>query len=470
MIKKTKTKVVATLGPASNSATVIKKLIRAGVNVARLNFSHGDHEIHKDSLDHFREAAKSLKTHAGILQDLSGPKIRVGEFENGKEILKKGQIFTLTNKKFLGTKEKAFVNYKRLPKEVKKGSPIMIFDGKIHLEVVNVTENDIVCKVLVGGEISNRKGVNVPGANLSLSSLTAKDKKDVLFGIKHKVEFVALSFVRRAKDVRDLRKILVAGKSKAMIVSKIETQEAVENIDEIIKESDGVMVARGDLAVEIGPEFVPTVQKSIIEKCNTLGKPVITATQMLDSMENAPVPTRAEVSDVANAILDGTDAIMLSGETATGDYPVEAVEVMSRIAETTEEKYKNTNLEYLGDSKHTTDAVTSAVVRIANNVRARTIVALTASGFTPRLVSRYKPHHAIVAISSNDFVCNQLSISYGVESLCVEISDDHCGRVEDISKIVRSKRLASKGEKVVISAGIKPGKAKGTNMLFVIKV
>jgi pyruvate kinase len=465
-----KTKIVATIGPASHDISILKKMIRAGMNVARLNFSHGTHDSHKESLDRIKIASTATKTPVAILQDLSGPKIRIGTFANGSVILKRGQRFTLTTDKIVGDNTRVHINYAKLPDEISVGAHIMIFDGKITLRVEKYTKTDIQCNVITGGLISNNKGVNIPGAQLSMRSLTKKDRADVIFGMKHNVAFIALSFVRTAADIHDLRKILQRNKSDAMIIAKIETLEAIENITEIIEATDGVMVARGDLAVEIGPEHVPLAQKRIIYHCNQLGKPVITATQMLDSMETSSVPTRAEVSDVANAILDGTDAVMLSGETATGSYPVESICVMTRIAQTTEPNNINVDLEYIGEPKNTDDAVTSSVVRVANNVRAKAIIALTSSGLTARLISRFKPYHTVYAITTSTIRQQQLLASSGVEPLIMKTSNNVNIFTKEITKFVQKQGIAKSGDTIVLSAGMPFGEVGSTNMLFVLRV
>lgn len=464
------TKIVATLGPASANLEVLKGMISAGIDVIRMNFSHGDHATHAKNLNLVRKSAKITKSNIAVLQDLSGPKIRVGDFTEGKALLKKGDKFILTTKEILGTEKTAHINYKLLPQEVKKGDSIMIFDGKIHLRVTKTSETDITCEVVVGGEVSNRKGVNVPGANLSISSLTAKDKSDVVFGIKNNVEFIALSFVRRSSDVLELKDILKKAGSRALVVAKIETQEAVENIDEIISVSDAVMVARGDLAVEIGPENVPMIQKSIIKLANSLGKPVITATQMLDSMEHSATPTRAEVSDVANAIFDGTDAVMLSGETAAGEYPVESVEVMTRIAIATEHSRSKRQFVNLHGSSDVIDAVTLSVVRVSESINAKAIIALTESGLTARMISRFHAPYPIIAISPVALSCNQLVLSYGVFPIKITLSKNIDMFTRQITDFVLKNGIAKRGDKIVLSAGMPFGKIGSTNTLFVLNI
>jgi pyruvate kinase len=465
-----KTKIVATIGPVSENEDTMTKLIKAGVDVIRLNFSHGDFEEHEGRVKVARKISKKLNKEVAILQDLGGPKIRIGEFYKDKIILKKGSVFTLTTKKIVGDETIAFVNYPSLPKEVKKGGVILLDDGKKKLEVLSTSKDKIKCKVLVGGETKGRRGVNVPGAHLKISSITTKDKKDLVFGIKNNVDFVALSFVRDPKDILQLRKIMDNAKFSAGIIAKIETEEAIDNIDEIIKAADGIMVARGDLAIEVPAETVPMLQKMIIKKCNIAGKPVITATQMLESMIHSPVPTRAEISDVVNSILDGTDAIMLSEETTLGEYPVETVEMMSKIA-------VNAN----GLSKHrynyeeecildTVGAVTYSVVRTAEEVGAKAIVALTESGSTGRMISRFHPSQPIVAMSSNAKSRKKLVLSYGCYP--VEIGRfRYVGEViDEVSKFVSKHNFAKKGDKIVIVAGIPFGKSGGTNLMFVHQV
>ena len=462
-----KTKIVATMGPVSRNKKVLSDMVRAGMNVARMNFSHGSYQEHKDTFDLIRAVEKSTRKPIAILQDLSGPKIRVGEVQEGV-VLKKNDSIILTTKKCLGDGKRVFVNYKKLPKEVSKGAVIKVDDGKLELVAERVSGENIYCKVIVGGPLFSRKGVNLPNTLLSISSLTAKDKKDVLFGIEHDVDFIALSFVQTAKDIKDLKKILDTHTSKAKIIAKIETTEAVKNIDEILALSDGAMVARGDMAVEIGVEKVPLVQKMIIKKCNQLGKPVITATQMLDSMEKNPVPTRAEVSDIANAILDGTDAIMLSGETTIGKYPVESIATMTAIAKRTEPQIKNTQLEYMNESRDTVDTMSVSAVRIANNVRARLLVSLTKSGLTAHAIARFKPHHGVIAITPKQRTFNQLQLLYGCRPVLSDMSGSITELTGEIQKLVKKNHWAEKGERIVVTAGSKFGTVGSTNIIFVI--
>jgi len=468
LIQNKKTKIVATIGPASRDKKVLTEMIHAGLNVVRMNFSHGTHADHADTIAIVKTAEKSAKKPIAILQDLSGPKIRVGNVEENSMLIK-NKTFILTTNKCVGTSKRAYINYKKLPAEISVGAVVKIDDGKKELVVTKISGNDIHCQVIVGGPLSSNKGVNLPNTDLSISSLTTKDKKDVLFGIEHDVDFIALSFVQTAKDIKDLKKILDKAGSQAKIIAKIETTPAVKNIDEILAISDGAMVARGDMAVEVGVEKVPLIQKMIIRKCNELGKPVITATQMLDSMEQSPVPTRAEVSDVANAILDGTDAIMLSGESAVGKFPVESILTMSAIARRTEPAYKNTQLDYLDESRNVVDTVSISAVRIANNIRARLIVCLTESGGTAHMIARFRPHHGIVAITPHTRTFNQLQLLYGCKPILSNMSGSIDAVTKGIQKLVKKEQWAEAGEKIVVTAGTPFGEVGSTNTIFVIE-
>ena len=468
-IQPKKTKIVATIGPASRNKKVLVDMIAAGLNVVRMNFSHGSHQDHADTLQLVRSAEKTAQQPVAILQDLSGPKIRLGEIKEGS-VLHEGSSFVLTTKKCVGNQERAFINYRKLPNEISVGHTVKIDDGKKELQVTSIQDKDITCRVIVGGPISSNKGVNLPDTELSISSLTAKDKKDVLFGIENHVDYIALSFVQTAKDIEDLRKILRRHKNTAKIIAKIETTPAIKNIDEILAVADGAMVARGDMAVEVSIQNVPLVQKMIIQKCNKLGKPVITATQMLDSMEHSPVPTRAEVSDVANAILDGTDAIMLSGESAIGKFPVKSIAMMATIAETTEPTNKNVDLTYSPEaSKHVADSIAASAVRIANEVRARLIICLTESGATAQRTARFRPHHGIIAITPNKQVFNQLQLIYGCRPVIAKISSNTNKLTQDIQKIVKKNNWAKSQEKIVVTTGTPFGDIGSTNTVFVIE-
>lgn len=465
-----KTKIVATIGPATESEEKLSELLTAGMNVMRLNFSHGDFAEHAKRVKNLKLAIKKTGIRAGILQDLGGPKIRIGNFKTGSIDLIPGEIFTLTTNDIEGDENKVSVNYKNLPKEVKAGHIIYLYDGKIKLEVLKIKGDDVVCKIIIGGNIKGRRGVNLPDSDLSVKSLTEKDLKDLEFGLKYNVDFIALSFVRRPEDIDELRVILDKRKSKAKIIAKIETPQAVRNIDEILKRTDGAMVARGDLAIEMPAEQVPLIQKMIIEKCNKLGKPVITATQMLESMIKSPVPTRAEVSDIANAILDGTDAIMLSEETTLGDYPVEAVKIMSKIAFETEKNYaERATVRADGNGVvAVTDSITSSVVKTAHDVGAKVIVALSGSGFTARMISRHKPKSLILVISQSEKTCNQSCLSFG----CLPAQVKKYKTMDEAISIARehclAEKIAEKGDNIVIACGAPFGKKNlSTNMILV---
>ncbi len=472
-----KTKIVATIGPASESEAMLTSLVKAGMNVCRLNFSHGDHDEHLNRVKNIRAVSEKLNTTVAILQDLSGPKIRIGDFYQDRVMLKKGALFTLTTKACVGDETKAFVNYPALPKEIKAGDFVLLDDGKKKLQVLSVAGTEIKCRIVVGGDTKGRRGVNLPGVSLKISCLTAKDKKDLEFGVTHKVDYMALSFVRRASDIRELRAILNKLKSNAKIIAKIETDEAIKNIDAIIAEADGVMVARGDLAVEVPAQEVPILQKMIIAKCNIAGKPVIVATQMMESMIKTPVPTRAEVSDVANSILDGADAVMLSEESALGEYPVEAVTMMSNVAEIAEKNYPHREALY-GDilsagggsahhHKEVVDAVTFSVVSTASAVGAKAIIALSESGLTARMISRYRPAQPVIAMSPKGYVVRQLGLVFG----CVPTRIESLTTVSEVMSAVRvyvlEHKIAKKGDKVVVGAGIPFGHVGGTNTVMV---
>jgi pyruvate kinase len=465
-----KTKIVATIGPATQSEEMLSKLLKAGLNVMRLNFSHGDFAEHQGKVDNFRAAMKKTGITGAILQDLGGPKIRLGEFSQERVQLKAGNSITITTEKIVGDEKRVSINYKPFPKEVKVGEIVMVDDGKKKFQVTAIKGEDVICKILVGGETKGRRGVNLPDSNLSIKALTDKDLADLEFGIKNKVDYVALSFVRRPEDITELREILKKRKLKAGIIAKIETPQAIANIDEIISLADGIMIARGDLAIEVPFEKVPVYQKMMIQKCIALGKPIITATQMLESMIKAPVPTRAEVSDVANAILDGTDAVMLSEETTLGSYPVEAVTVMAKIAEEIEKDYPELPSVRAGFDGETDvpDSITSSVVKTAHDVGAKIIVALTESGFTARMISRHRPESFILSLSPEIGTCQKLALSFG----CLPVNIPRYETVDDVFKIVRThclkEKLAKKGDKVVIASGV-PFNTRGvtTNMLMV---
>jgi len=468
MIKKTK--IVATIGPVTSSEEMLESLLKSGLNVIRLNFSHGDFKEHQEKVDNFRKAMKKTGITGAIMQDLSGPKIRLGEFYQEKVELKKGDTITITTEKIVGDEKRVSINYPLFSKEVKPGDNIMVDDGKKRFEVISVKGSEVLCKIIVGGTTKGRRGVNLPDSELSVSCLTEKDIKDIDFGIKNKVDFFAFSFIRKPEDVTILRDILNKRKSKAKIIAKIETPQAVKNLDEILALCDGLMVARGDLAVEVPAEKVPIIQKMIIKKCNDAGKMVITATQMLESMIKSPVPTRAEVSDVANAILDGTDAIMLSEETTLGEYPLEAVSLMTRVAKEIEHNYLERKIVHIknDEAREITDSITESVVHTAKDVDAKAIIALTDTGFTARMVSRYKPKQFIISLTPNEITSHQLCLSFG----CVPVQIPKIDTLEEMLKYIKTyclkNEIAKKGDNIVITGRIPFNKKSGvTNMVMV---
>lgn len=466
-----KTKIVCTIGPASESIEKLSQLMNAGMNVARLNFSHGNHEEHGQRIKNIREAAQKANKNIAILLDTKGPEIRTHDMVNGAIELEIGKSVTISMSEVQGTTEKFSVTYEGLIEDVQIGSKILLDDGLIGLEVTDIDKSaqEIHTKVLNGGTLKNKKGVNVPGVSVNLPGITEKDAQDILFGIEQEVDFIAASFVRRASDVMEIRKLLEENNgTHIQIIPKIENQEGVDNIDEILEISDGLMVARGDLGVEIPAEEVPLVQKDLIKKCNDQGKPVITATQMLDSMQRNPRPTRAEASDVANAIFDGTDAIMLSGETAAGMYPVEAVETMHKIASRAESALDHKRL-LSKRSKETdtniTDAIGQSVAHTALNLSVNAIITPTESGHTARMISKYRPKSPIVAVTSHHAVMRRLALVWGVYPQLGELANT----TDDMLDIAVQQSLNSKivkhGDLVVITAGVPVGESGTTNLM-----
>ena len=448
-----KTKIVCTLGPASENEETLRELIKNGLNVCRLNFSHGSHEEHKGRMDLVKKLREELNMPTAILLDTKGPEIRTGKFDVPEVFLEEGQTFTITMKDVIGDKERCTVSYKGLANDVKAGDTILIDDGLVGLTVKEVNNDDIVCEVQNSGIVKNHKGVNVPGVKVNLPAITEKDRSDIEFGIEQGIDFIAASFVRKVSDVLAIREILEENNATHIkIISKIENQEGVENLDEIIEVSDGIMVARGDLGVEIPTEEIPVVQKLMIKKCNEAGKPVITATQMLDSMIRNPRPTRAEVTDVANAIYDGTDAIMLSGETAAGKYPVEAVKTMATIAKRAEETMRNRR-DKINKSKNVTDAISYATCTTAMDLEAKAILSSTASGHTARMVSKFRPDCPIVATTSNESVRRQLALTWGVLPLMREKSANIDQVIVNSIEAAKTSNYVSKDDVVVITAG-----------------
>lgn len=466
-----KTKIVCTIGPASESVETLKEMIEAGMNVARLNFSHGDYDEHQQRIDNIRLAAKEKNKSVAILLDTKGPEIRTHLFKNGEAILEKGNTVFVSMKEVEGTSERFSINYPGLINDVVVGNQILLDDGLIALEVIAIhkDKDEIECKILNSGLIKNRKGVNVPNVKVNLPGITEKDAQDILFGIKNDVDFIAASFVRRPSDVYEIRELLEKNNAEHIkIIPKIENREGVENIDQIINVSDGIMVARGDLGVEIPAEEVPFIQKKLIQKCNRAGKPVITATQMLDSMQRNPRPTRAEASDVANAIYDGTDAIMLSGETAAGDYPVESVKTMYNIAIYTEKTVEYTNVKPStsdSDDLTITDAISHSVATLAEDLKLEAIITPTESGTTARTVSKYRPNCPIIAVTSKDYVSRQLNLVWGVHPVSakeVQTTDEMLTLA--IEKALETE-LVKQGDRVAITAGVPVGESGTTNLI-----
>ncbi|MGX7351564.1 pyruvate kinase [Enterococcus canis] len=465
-----KTKIVCTIGPASESLDMLVNLINAGMNVCRLNFSHGDYEEHGNRIKNIREAVKITGKRVAILLDTKGPEIRTNDMENGAIELKIGDVVRIAMTEVLGTKEKFSITYPELINDVNVGSHILLDDGLIDLEVIDIDReaNEIVTKVQNEGVLKNKKGVNVPGVAVKLPGITEKDANDIRFGISQGIDFIAASFVRRATDVLEITKILEdENATHIQIIPKIENQEGIDNIDEILKVSDGLMVARGDMGVEIPTEDVPVVQKELIKKCNALGKPVITATQMLDSMQRNPRPTRAEANDVANAIYDGTDAVMLSGETAAGDYPLEAVQTMARIAVRTEEALVNQDSFALKLYSKTdmTEAIGQSVGHTARNLGIQTIVAATESGHTARMISKYRPKAHIVAITFSEQKARSLALSWGVYPTVAEKPGSTDEMFNLASHVSQNEGYAQEGDLIIITAGVPVGERGTTNLM-----
>ncbi len=466
-----KTKIVATIGPASGQIEILTELINKGFDVARLNFSHGTHESHLTMINNIREAEKATGRTIAIMMDTMGPEIRTGIFKEVKTVLTAGMNVIVTPEKILGDACRFSVTYEKIAEDLFPGDHILIDDGNIDLVVNRIDNNQVYATVLTGGEISNNKGVNLPYKKLDLPSLIEKDIADIEFGITHDLDYVAASFVRSAKDILAIKELIDQANCDMAIIAKIENAEGVENIDEILEVADGVMVARGDLGVEIPPEEVPIAQKKIIRKSNMIGKPVITATQMLDSMIRNPRPTRAEASDVANAIFDGTDAIMLSGETAAGKYPVLAVAMMNRIALKIEKELLTTKRDFINEPVRNTvsDAIANATCKIAKNLDASAIITSTTSGSTARMVSKYRPNAQIIAATPSEKVFRQLKMIWGVESI---ITPHNHGTDEMIKSAVNtslSKDLITNGDLVILTAGI-PVSTKGTTNLIKVEV
>ncbi|WP_297281941.1 pyruvate kinase [uncultured Anaerococcus sp.] len=467
-----KTKIVCTIGPSSESPEVLEQLIENGMNVARLNFSHGSHEEHLGKIKNIRKVRRKLNKPIAIMLDTKGPEIRTGNFNVDEVFLKPDDVFTLTTRDVEGTENIVSVSYEGLPDDVSVGSNIYIDDGLVQLEVTEIKDGtDVICRVLNNGVLSNHKGVNLPGSKTNLPAITPKDIEDIKFGIENDIDLIAASFVRKKEDVYDIRRILEDnGGEHIKIISKIESQEGVDNLEEIIEASDGIMVARGDLGVEIRTELIPIVQKEMIRRANLAAKPVITATQMLDSMIRNPRPTRAETTDVANAIIDGTDCVMLSGETAGGKYPVEAVKTMRNICITTElsddfiEKIYETDI---SASNTTTNAIAKNTCEIANELDAKAIISCTASGNTSRIISKFKPKTNTIAATTTDRVARQLSVVWGVYPIVIQEAQETDELIERAIFGAINEGFASEGDLTVVTAGIPLGISGTSNLIKV---
>ena len=462
-----KTKIICTLGPSTDQEGVLRELVANGMNVARFNFSHGSHEEHLGRFEKLKAIREELGKPVAALLDTKGPEIRLKDFKNGTEMLEAGQTFTLTTREVEGTKEICSITYKDLPQDVQPGGTIMLDDGLIKLQIITVNDTDIVCKVLNNGKIKNKKGVNVPGVHLSMPYMSQRDRDDIIFGAQQGFDFIAASFVRTAQDVYDIRNLLNEYDSDIRIIAKIENREGVNNIDSILAAADAVMVARGDLGVEIDFTELPGIQKNIIERSFSFGKPIVTATQMLDSMIVNPRPTRAEISDVANAIYDGTSAIMLSGETAAGAYPVEALKTMSAIAERTEQE---NHARFVPLTENTgkisvSDATAHAACLTAKDVNAAAIVTVSESGNTARLLSKYRPEQPIIACVMKEQVQRQLALSWGITPLMMPLAHSTDELIEMSTSLAKENGYLHNGELAVVTAGVPVGVSGTTNMI-----
>lgn len=466
-----KTKIICTLGPSTDNDNVLRELMLSGMDVARFNFSHADHEEHLGRLKRIEKLREELGIPVATLMDTKGPEIRIGNFKNNKKIqLKEGQLFTLTTRAVEGDETQVSISYPNLIYDIEIGNTILIDDGLVEMTVTEITDTDIICTVKNNGAISNKKGVNVPGVHLSMPFISDKDREDILFAIHHKFDFIAASFVRTAEDVKDIRKMLNKHNSQIKIIAKIENYQGVEHIDEIIEAADGIMIARGDMGVEIPYEEVPVLQKMIIKKVYNSSKQVITATQMLDSMIKNPRPTRAETTDVANAIYDGTSAIMLSGETAAGAYPVEALRTMVKIAIRTEadiDYKKRFRIQDVCHQPNITDAISRATVTTAHDLNAKMIITVTTSGGTARSISRYRPQCQILGCTTDPVVCRQLNMSWGVTPLLMPVEHDTFELFDHAIQAVEKAGYLEDGELAVLTAGVPLGMAGTTNIIKV---
>ena len=467
-----KTKIVATIGPASNTRPLLERLVEAGMNVARLNFSHGSYEDHVEVIRTIRSISRTMSRPIGILLVLQGPKIRVGKLENGEPVrLKRNQSFAITNRDMAGTAAMVSTTYRALVTDVRKGDTILLDDGLIRLQVEKTRSRTVECRVINGGWLKEKKGINLPGVNVSAPSLTEKDKRDVNFGIKNGVDYFALSFVRTADDLRQIKAILNKQGAAIPVIAKIEKPEAVENLDAILAVADGIMVARGDLGVELPPEQVPTIQKRIIHATTSCNKPVITATQMLETMSTNPIPTRAEASDVANAIIDGTDAVMLSGETASGRFPVKSVRMMARIAREAESSpFMRYNIPYERDPADlVTHAVAQSAVNILHEIAGRCVVAFSVSGKTSKQISKQRPAEPVYAFTSSTETYNRLSLLWGITPMYIPDIDNAQRLIASSENLLTEKKLLARDDLIVlvIGMGLKRG---STNVIKIHRV
>lgn len=467
---KKRTKIICTVGPSTDKPGVLEAMIAAGMNIARFNFSHGTHADHAKRIAQVRSAAQKLGKHIALMLDTKGPEMRVGKFTDGKVQLTAGQTFILTGREVAGTNSIVTVNYKNLAREVKPGTKVLLADGLIELLVESTADEDLITTVVNSGELSNNKRVAVPGVLINLPAVSEQDVADIQFGIEQDMDLIAASFIQQADNIIAIRKILEDAQAQMGIIAKIENTPGVDNIDDILKVADGVMVARGDLGVEIPPEDVPLVQKMLIKKCNQMGKPVITATQMLESMITNPRPTRAEASDVANAIIDGTDAIMLSGETASGLYPVEAVRTMARIALRTEQDLAYDQLLLRNGVDHcctTTAAISHASAQIAHELAAAAIITTTNSGYTARMVSKYRPNPPIIAVTPNGKTARQVQLLWGVYPVLDTLAPNSDQMVDGSIRAALAAGLVSHGDLVIVTSGVPVGTQGTTNMIRV---
>ncbi|HEY5822258.1 MAG TPA: pyruvate kinase [Propionibacteriaceae bacterium] len=463
-------KIVCTLGPASSALERLEELVAAGMDVARLNMSHGEYADHEANLHNVREASRKVGRPVGVLADLQGPKIRLGRFANGKEILEPGATFAITIDDVPGTAARCSTTYKGLPGDVSPGDAILIDDGRIGLEAVEVTETDVICKVVVAGPVSNNKGINLPGVAVSVPAMSDKDCDDLRWALRNGIDMVALSFVRSAKDIEIVHEIMEQEGRRVPVIAKIEKPQAVENLDEIVDAFDAIMVARGDLGVELPLEEVPLVQKRIVTAARRWAKPVIVATQMLESMISAPRPTRAEASDVANAILDGADAVMLSGETSVGEYPVVTVQTMARIVQNTE-SHGMAQMQDIDWDPHTTSGViTKAAAEVGTRIDAKFLVAFTTSGDSARRLARLRSAIPVLAFTPSEETRAALTLTWGVESFLVPMVGHTDDMIRQVDKALTETGMIAEGERVVIVAGSPPGVAGHTNMVRVRRI